>query len=127
MNETAGHFHPPISDEQLLHLATFFEGKFSIDWIQALSEAKATSILKTFDRFSRKGILKKHDLGIFSFTDSRKKRELLESLPLDWQETLRRRIADLLMNDDGIKDGLPQAAAQLLNVPNNLEGCGQNL
>ena len=68
-------------EETFLLLAALFDGEFSIDWVQALSEAKATQIMKAFDRFDRDGLLKKHDIGIFSFVDAKKKQQLQDSLP----------------------------------------------
>ena len=123
MTETIKTLPAPVSDEQLLALASLFEGEFSIDWIQALSEAKATSILKILDKFNLNGTLKKHDLGVFSFVDTRKKKEYRESIPADMREGLHRRIAELFLSEDLIAEGLPRAADQLLHVTNNLEGC----
>ncbi|MBN1848178.1 MAG: sigma 54-interacting transcriptional regulator [Deltaproteobacteria bacterium] len=124
MKETINTLPLPVSDDQLLALASLFEGEFSIDWIQALSGSKATHILKAFDEFNLNCILKKHDLGIFSFADTRKKRAYRESLPAEIRENLHRRIADLFLSEDIIDEGLPRAADQLLHVTNNLEGCG---
>ena len=110
-------------DERFLGMAALFEGDFSIDWIQALSEAKATTILKAFDRFSRDGVLTKHDLGVFSFADVRQRDLLREAIPADWRDKLRRRIADLFMHEAQGEGGLPRAANQLLHISNDLEGC----
>ncbi|MGA3114566.1 MAG: sigma 54-interacting transcriptional regulator [Syntrophobacteraceae bacterium] len=115
----------PLKDPEkfLLQLASLFEGEFSIDWVQSLSEAKATQIMKAFDRFEMNGVLKKRDIGVFSFVDARKRRQLWEAVPAEVRETLHRRIAELLLQEVPGNEGLLRAAAQLLNIPNDLEGC----
>ena len=58
-----------ISDKQILALASLFDREFSIDWIQELSKAKATTILNTLEKACQEGMLSKGELGIFYFTD----------------------------------------------------------
>ena len=53
------------SDERILGLASLFDIEFSIDWIQDLSKAKATTMLMTLERACREKLLKKKELGIF--------------------------------------------------------------
>jgi transcriptional regulator with GAF, ATPase, and Fis domain len=110
-------------DDPFLVLASLFEGEFSIDWIQAISDAKATQIFKTFDRFMQDGVLKKHDIGLFSFTDNRKRLQLQQSIPDNLRENYRRDIADLLLNEGSTAEGLLQASTQLLHITNDLKGC----
>lgn len=115
----------PLKDQEepFLLLASLFEGEFSIDWVQALSKAKATQIMKAFERFDQDGLLKKHDIGVFSFVDAKKKEQLQESLPTDLRRKLHRRIAELLLKETSENEGLLRAAAQLLHISNDLEGC----
>ncbi|MEW6188332.1 MAG: sigma 54-interacting transcriptional regulator [Thermodesulfobacteriota bacterium] len=110
-------------EEPLLTLAAFFEGKFSIDWIQALTEAKATEILRFFDRYCRDGLLKRHDLGEFSFIDPKKRRQLRNSVPSDPATIVHQRIAETILKETTAGDSLLQASSQLLNIKNELEGC----
>jgi len=109
--------------DPLLVLAALFEGEFSIDWIQSISNAKATQIFKTFDRFSQDGILKKHDVGLFSFKDSRKKQLLQQAIPNDVREKYQRDIAELVLNEGSTAEGMLRAATQLLHIANDLKGC----
>jgi formate hydrogenlyase transcriptional activator len=110
-------------EESFLQLASLFEGRFSIDWIQALSGARATQIMKIFDRFEREGVLKREDVGVFSFTETKKRQQSREAVPEPLREKLHHQIADLLLKEVPGSDGLIQASAQLLNIPNDLEGC----
>jgi len=114
----------PVKDpeECFLLLAALFEGEFSIDWVQTLSEAKATQIMKAFDRFERDGLVKKHDIGLFSFIDAQKRQQLRKAIPSDLREKLHCQIAELLLKEIPGNEGLLRAAAQLLNIPNQLEG-----
>ncbi len=110
-------------DESFLQLGALFDGEFSIDWIQTLSGAKATRIMKVFDHFKQSGILETRDVGSFSFVDARKRQELHRTIPVETRKKIHRLIAELLRHEVSGKEGLLQASAQLLNIPNDLEGC----
>ncbi|MBU2551234.1 MAG: sigma 54-interacting transcriptional regulator [Proteobacteria bacterium] len=114
---------PEDSDERLLALAALFEGEFCIDWVQALSEARASRILKAFDRFSREGVLRRHDIGMYSLADPKSRGRLRAGLPSDRLEGYHRRIAALFMDESPGDEGLFRAARQLLRIDNDLEGC----
>lgn len=79
-------------DLLLFLLASLFERDFSIDWIQAIAEVKATKIMKAFAGFVRDGHLKNHDVGVFSFVDSKKRQQLQAVIPINVQKNLRRLI-----------------------------------
>ena len=111
------------ADAPLLSLAALFEGELSIDWVQALSKTKATGILRIFERFSQTGVLKKHELGVYSFADVEKRETLREMIPAEIQDQLHYRIAELFLYEVQSTDGLSQAASQLLHIRNGLEGC----
>ncbi|MBN1382750.1 MAG: sigma 54-interacting transcriptional regulator [Deltaproteobacteria bacterium] len=110
-------------DELFLLLSALFDGEFSIDWIQALSKSKITQILKAFEQFIHDGIIKKHDVGLYSLKDHKKKLLLRQAIPVELREKLHRDIAELLLNDDSTADGLLRAAQQLLHITNDLKGC----
>src|SRR5208283_3253417 len=83
-------------DDSFLQLGALFDGEFSIDWIQTLSGAKATRIMKVFDRFKQSGILETRDVGSFSFVDARKRQELHRTIPVETRKKIHRLIAELL-------------------------------
>jgi formate hydrogenlyase transcriptional activator len=110
-------------EDALLLLASLFERDFSIDWIQAVAEVKATKIMKAFEGFVRDGHLKNHDIGVFSFVDSKKRQQLQAAIPINVQKNLRRRIANYFLKEIPDSEGILRAAAQLLHIENDLKGC----
>lgn len=110
--------------KRIISIASLFDHDFTIDWIQMLTNSKATEILRILDHFTRQGILKKIDVGSFNMVNEKIKKQLRQSLPADSRNTLHKKISDILINETVDKDkGIISAAEQLLYVKNNLEGC----
>ncbi len=111
-------------EQQILALASMFDSRFSIDWVQDLSKAKATFILQTFETAAEKEILKKGELGIFSFRELKTRDSLRQSIPPRQRQDLHRQIAELMINEaTDNEQAVFAAAGHLLHVPNNLDGC----
>jgi len=118
--------HDALSPEghQLLAVASLFEGPFSIDWIQALTQLKASQILLGLEKAAKQGILKRGDIGSFSFSDEKKRRNAQNDLTPEDREHYYGFIAALLIED--LPDTPQKAeavAAYLLNIANDPEGC----
>lgn len=112
------------TDKRILALASLFDAEFSIDWIQELSKARATTILMALEGACRAQLLKKQDLGVFTFVDQKAREKAKAGLTRGEKETLHKKIAALMINEaaDG-ELAITSAAAQLMHVLNDLEGC----
>ncbi|MBW2368166.1 MAG: sigma 54-interacting transcriptional regulator [Deltaproteobacteria bacterium] len=115
-------------DSPLLALAALFDGDFSIDWIQEISNSTATPLLTAFEDAIGEGVLTSIEAGIYRFVDVGKREKLKASFqPLE-KERLHRKIASLLMRDaPDEQTGTLQAAGHLLYIPNDIQGCRQLL
>ncbi|MCK5683846.1 hypothetical protein KAJ27_06990, partial [bacterium] len=112
------------SDKQILALASLFDVEFSIDWVQELIKAKATTILMTLERACQEKLLKKKDLGIFYFDDQKIKQQMIAGFPEEERETLHRKIAALMIDEASDNEqAITSAASQLIHVSNDLKGC----
>jgi len=70
-----------FSARHILILSSLFDMAFSIDWIQELSKAKATVILKVLERACQEKLLEKKESGIFYFDDPGIKEEVNNPYP----------------------------------------------
>ena len=111
-------------DYRVLAVAALFDREFSIDWVQDITQFRASHILKALERKCKNGILVKKGVDFFCFTDLKKKREICDSLPSKEREHLHRQIANLLLRESTNEESVKQAVAeQLLYVTNDLDGC----
>ena len=111
-------------DRQLLATASLFEEDFSIDWIQELTKRKASEVLFCFEKAINKGLLKRAEIGSFSFADEKIRRNCLAYLTPDEKERHNQHIAGMLISD--LPDSPHKAkmiAPHLLNILNNTQGC----
>jgi len=108
----------------LLVIAALFEGEFSIDWIEEISEQKPSQILWSFEDAISEGMLAKTSPGKFIFEDAEAKVRIQGSLSLDVVERLRRRIVDTLIREttDDV-NVIREIAGQLLKLSNSVEHC----
>lgn len=111
-------------ESQLITVASLFSDYFSIDWIQELTGRKATEVLACCEKAAGHGILRRCDIGSFSFDGEKTRLDFQGRLPVSEQENLNRKIASLLIKD------LPDSNFKALNlaphflaISNNLEGC----
>jgi tetratricopeptide (TPR) repeat protein len=112
------------SSPKILALASMFNDRFSIDWIQDLSKAKATIILQTFETAAQEEILIKSDIGIFSFKEKKTRDHLRQTIPKPERQDLHQQIATLMINEaTDSEQAIFAAAGQLLHITNNLKGC----
>ncbi|MBT6501784.1 MAG: sigma 54-interacting transcriptional regulator, partial [Deltaproteobacteria bacterium] len=86
-------------NESILIVAAFFDGDFSIDWIQELTQIKASRILKFFEQCCLDCIIEKRDVDRFLFSDIKQKHKLLKSISSQNKEDLHRKIADLFAKE----------------------------
>ncbi len=117
----------PLSDKSpdLLAIASLFAGNISIDWIQELTGLKASEVLSRFEEAVDKGLLKRGEIGSFSFTDEKTLKKYQTCFTADEKERNHSLIAALLIKD--YPDSPQKAellAPHLLNIFNGIEGCG---
>jgi formate hydrogenlyase transcriptional activator len=124
MNSTKTWFDTINSNKHMLALASLFDIEFSIDWVQMLSKAKATTILMVFEKACQEGLLGKKEIGVFYFKDQKIKEQLKDIIPKGQRERLHKEIATIMINEAGdIEQSIKAAARQLIHVSNDLEGC----
>ncbi|MBU1195722.1 MAG: sigma 54-interacting transcriptional regulator [Proteobacteria bacterium] len=114
------------SDQHILAIAALFDGDFSIDWIQELAKkTKTTALLMLFEKACKEKLLKKKDLGVFSFADTSAKEELKDLIPIDHREKLHKKIAAIMIDEAvDFEQVIMAAASQLMHVDdNNLDNC----
>lgn len=111
-------------DDQILVISSLFEENFSIDWIQELSGRKATEVLSCCDKAAGQGILFRHGIGSFSFTDEKIRLGFQRRLSSTERGHYHQLIVAMLLKE------LPDSAAKaarlaphLLNIYNAIEGC----
>ncbi|MBW2367190.1 MAG: sigma 54-interacting transcriptional regulator [Deltaproteobacteria bacterium] len=107
---------------RLLSLAALFKDEFSIDWLEELSEAKASQILRAMETGIERGWLKKTRPGEFCFADEEKRQALQGRLNQKEKASWHRRIVDILINhisDEDLPDEI--IAHHLLHTVNDVE------
>ncbi|MDQ5987765.1 MAG: Anaerobic nitric oxide reductase transcription regulator NorR [Syntrophus sp. SKADARSKE-3] len=120
--------HAPESEKEhlqrILSLAALFRGEFNVDWLQYLSQGKASQIFSALQFGVRKKWLADKNNSVFSFINPSVQSRLQGTLSPDEQKSLHRRIADLLLAElPGESDMARIAAPHLLCLSNDLVGC----
>lgn len=113
-----------MESTRLLHLASLFEGDFSIDWLVQLTSLKASQVLLSLEEGLQQGWLINKGPGLFRFADQRMQARLLEGLDPAKKASLHRAIVELLLVE--LPDGDVKALAlahHLLQVSNDVRGC----
>ena len=110
---------------RILSLAALFEGEFNIDWLQDLTNEKASQVFAALDFGLQKKWLIGNSSGYFYFSDLKKHQELRNLHSADERSQLHRRIADLLRNElpPQDPDRIKRIAPHLLFISNDLNGC----
>ena len=78
----------------ILALAALFGRDFSIDWIQGLSEERASNVLAAMEEGVAQGILKQSKVGVYVFIHPQKQTEYLSSFSEEEKGMLHRRVVD---------------------------------
>ncbi len=117
--------HPLAKEDQdLLAIASLFEGNFSIDWIQELTKLKASEVLLSFEQAVNNGFLKREEIGSFSLTDKKTQRKFHALLSANEKERYNQTISAILIKD--VPESRQKAeliAPHLLNILNDTKGC----
>ena len=107
-----------------LALASLFEQEFSIDWLIALSNVKASQIVGSLENEVRKGTILSKGQGIYAFHDPKRKRELHATLTEEQREFFRRNIAAVIQEDVlDEKVAAVEIARHLIHAANDASGC----
>ena len=109
---------------ELLTMASLFEGAFSIDWIQEATRKKATKVLCVFEKAVQEGVLKRDAIGSFAFATAKKLRTWRNKLSDKEKSRYNHLIVDLMIKE--LPDSEQKAemlAPYLLNISNDIDGC----
>ncbi|PKN17152.1 MAG: hypothetical protein CVU71_17830 [Deltaproteobacteria bacterium HGW-Deltaproteobacteria-6] len=110
--------------QRILSLAALFQGEFNVDWLQYLSQGKASQIFAALQFGVRKKWLADKSGGVFCFINHSRQNRLQSKLTPDEQKLMHRRIADLLLAElPGESAMATMAAPHLLCLSNDLVGC----
>lgn len=112
--------------DDLLAVASLFEGAFSIDWILEITGKKATEVLRMLEQAVQDGELKKDDIGYFIFSDIKKHHHRRNRLKAVEKQRYYPIIAEMLTNelpDSEIK--AESVSPYLLHITNDMAGCRQ--
>ena len=117
--------HNPDNKQPLLNLVCLFDEDFSIDWLIGVSGAKPSEILLALEEMVKKGWAVQTGIGRFAFQDKVKKAQLLRIMdPVEKQALFQKMAAFFLKNSHDPDIGPAILARFLLNIENNVEGCG---
>jgi len=111
-------------ENSVISLAAMFEGEFSIDWLVDVTHAKPSQILSAMEVGTRKGWLTRKAPGIYTFTNTKKRQDMVELSDQPKRVEYHRKIADLLiieLADDEHKTLV--VASHLLHTTNDIEKC----
>ena len=108
----------------LLSLAAMFQGKFSIDWLVELTDEKPSTILSALEEGTEKGWLTRENLGLYTFSNKKKRRSVIRQLDKSTQEQYHRKIADLLFEELSNDEQIAlKIADHLLHTRNAIGQC----
>jgi len=119
--------HPNVSSTWFNHLisvAAMFEGSFSIDWVQELTQTKASQVLMAFEKAVRQGLMKRDQIGSFAFSDPDKRRNWQDQLSPSEKRRFHGLIASTLIAELPESEKKAESLApHLLHISNDLKGC----
>ncbi|MBW1919444.1 MAG: sigma 54-interacting transcriptional regulator [Deltaproteobacteria bacterium] len=115
----------PDGTEQVLSVASLFEGSFSIDWlVDLLTWIKPSGILEGLEQGVRDAVLVQEKAGNYIFRDISRQKKLRELLPLEQRVRFHKQIANLLMLELPDDEKKARALAQhLIHIDNDIDGC----
>lgn len=98
--------------------AAFFNGAFSIDWVQAAVNSKASDVIAALEDLREQGLLTSLGMGLYRFNDQAVRKKIMDSLAAADKENLHRIIAEILWREMGENQNLAvEAADQLIQAP----------
>ncbi len=105
-------------------LASFFDGDFSVDWLEALTRSRATPILLALEAGVEKGILERGEPGVYRFVDRKEQQGLRSQFSPQTGERLHREICNILLMEPIESDKKARALSRhMLHITNDLNGC----
>ena len=123
-NQSAFLYNPVDEKYQILQLAAVFESNFSIDWLQELTNLKASQILTAMEHGLVEFNLTRVNSSVFCFSDQNQKRDLLNTLSPDEIEHLHQQAIKILLNQLPEEDSKSKALAfHYQHITNDVEGC----
>lgn len=110
--------------DSILKICCLFEGEFSIDWLEELTGIKASSILSCIEKEVSNRLLAKKGPGVYVFRDSKRRLEIIDSIPAEEKRLLHERIARLLMSEFSEDESrATEVASHLLHTENGWREC----
>ncbi len=117
-------FDPPTQTSEILALAAVFNSEFSIDWLQELVGAKASTILSALNEGVRSGWLSSKKDGVFIFEDSSVREKIWKTVPKKDQARFHQQAAEIISREmPSVEKTDQQLGEHLLHVENDLDGC----
>ena len=125
MERALDSFRVASDDHHLfLALAALFEADFSIDWIVALTRAKASQVLAVLENGAQNGLLLRREPGIYCFSNSEKKQWWQNRVTEEEKTRFNASTAKLLMMEfPDVDDKASKIAHHLLQIVNDWQGC----
>lgn len=118
----------PNRNQQSLALIALFETEFSIDWIQEISQFKATDILLVVDELLENEQLEKVSPGVYRFIDENTRQDMADRLSAAEAKAGHKAIAELLFREiKGAGEAAVAASSHLMKLSNNEKSCRQLL
>lgn len=111
-------------NDHVLAVSSLFMGNFSIDWIQELTQLKASQVLSIFEKAVNHGFLTRGDVGTFSFSQGKIIKQFQAKLFPNEKKRYNQLIAAILIKE--LPDTPEKAeliAPHLLTIFNDIEGC----
>ena len=116
--------HSAEPSNPVLTVAAFFNGDFSIDWLQEITGFKASSIISAMELGVKDKLLEKKGGGIFRFCDQKSRKRVEDSVAEPDKEQWHRAIAACLAEEAGNGDDkVFPLSYHLLHTTNDVEGC----
>ena len=109
---------------RFLSLAALFEDEFSLDWLEELTRARASTVLSVLEEAVEKGWLARKRSAVYCYTDEAHREEQAGSLIPEERKKMHREIARILIRELPDEDrSVLQVAQHLLRVSVDWEGC----
>ncbi|MCX5851259.1 MAG: sigma 54-interacting transcriptional regulator [Deltaproteobacteria bacterium] len=110
--------------DSLPFLMALFDGSFSIDWIQELTQLKTSQLLNVIESNIREEWLVRESPGLYRLTDAKKQQLAQDRFSPAEKTLIHRKIADILIRDlPDDDDKAIHLAPHLLCILNDEPGC----
>lgn len=111
-------------ESNLLASAALFKGEFSIDWLQDMTQARASEILSALEAGLEQGYLKRHGSNLYCISSPSKRKKLLDSITIEKRARMHKCAAEIILRELPETDTKVELVAyHFLHVTNDIGGC----